>query len=250
AATPSVLSMMSSKLDWTQKLGDAVLAQQPDVMDAVQRLRSRAQANNKLQTTKEQTVIVRQEASKQIIAIEPTNPQTVYVPYYNPSVVYGSWPYPAYPPYYWGYPGYIGAGLVATGLAFGAGYAIGRWANNVWGGGVNWGNNNITVNRGNINVGNNVGNNWQHNASHRQGARYNTTNGQQRFGNNNTRNTASNRMDFRGRGGQQVLNPGGDRGNIGDRGGNRPGGGDRAGDRPGGGDRAGNRPGGGDRAGN
>src|SRR5262245_25593678 len=31
-ATPSVLTMMSSKLDWTQKLGDAVLAQQPDVM--------------------------------------------------------------------------------------------------------------------------------------------------------------------------------------------------------------------------
>src|SRR5215470_7682112 len=47
-ATPSVLSMMSTKLDWTQKLGDAVLAQQPDVMDAVQRLRAKAQANNKL----------------------------------------------------------------------------------------------------------------------------------------------------------------------------------------------------------
>src|SRR5262249_1921530 len=59
-ATPSVLSMMSQKLDWTQKLGDAVLAQQPDVMDAVQRLRSRAQANNKLTSTKEQRVTVRQ----------------------------------------------------------------------------------------------------------------------------------------------------------------------------------------------
>src|SRR5262249_6292729 len=32
-ATPSVLAMMNDKLDWTQKLGDAVLAQQPDVMD-------------------------------------------------------------------------------------------------------------------------------------------------------------------------------------------------------------------------
>src|SRR5262252_3071445 len=162
AATPSVLSMMSSKLDWTQKLG---------VMDAVQRLRSRAQANNKLQTTKEQTVIVRQEASKQIIAIEPTNPQTVYVPYYNPSVVYGSWPYPAYPPYYWGYPGYIGAGLIATGLAFGAGYALGRWAS---GGGCCWGGGSFNWNQNNINIGNgNRATQWNHNASHRQGVRYN-----------------------------------------------------------------------------
>ena len=48
--------MMSSKLDWTMKLGDAVLAQQPDVMDAIQRLRAKAEANNKLTTTKQQTV--------------------------------------------------------------------------------------------------------------------------------------------------------------------------------------------------
>jgi len=60
-ATPSVLTMMSSKLDWTQKLGDAFLAQQTDVMDAIQRLRARAQANNKLTSTREQTVTVRQE---------------------------------------------------------------------------------------------------------------------------------------------------------------------------------------------
>src|SRR5215470_13665876 len=66
-ATPSVLSMMSSKLDWTQKLGDAVLAQQPDVMDAVQRLRSKAYAANKLKSTNEQSVSVRQEENKQLI---------------------------------------------------------------------------------------------------------------------------------------------------------------------------------------
>jgi len=114
-ATPDVLSMMSSKLDWTMKLGDAVLAQQPDVMDAIQRLRSKAEANNKLTTTKQQTVVKRQEQGRQIIAIEPTDPETIYVPYYDPSVVYGSWPYPAYPPYYFGYPGYIAGGLIATG---------------------------------------------------------------------------------------------------------------------------------------
>src|SRR5215813_12958092 len=62
-ATPPVLNMMSSQLDWTQKLGDAVLAQQADVMDAVQRLRARAQANDKLKTTKEQTVSKKSEGA-------------------------------------------------------------------------------------------------------------------------------------------------------------------------------------------
>ena len=148
-ATPSVLQMMSEKLDWTEKLGDAVVAQQADVMDAIQRLRAKAQANNKLSSTKEQTVSVQQEQGRQIIAIEPTDPNTVYVPFYDPGVVYGDWPYPDYPPYYWPAPGYIAAGVVATGIAFGAGYALGRWATGgrYWGGGFNWNNNNINIGR-------------------------------------------------------------------------------------------------------
>src|SRR5262249_48330939 len=68
-ATPSVLTMMSQKLDWTQQLGDAVLAQQPDVMDAVQRLRAKAYAKEKLRSTKEQKVTVRQDGSRQLVAI-------------------------------------------------------------------------------------------------------------------------------------------------------------------------------------
>ena len=128
-ATPSVLTMMSSKLDWTQKLGDAFLAQQTEMMDAIQRLRTKAQANNRLTSTKEQKVTVRQEQNRQVIAIEPTDPNTVYVPYYDPAVVYGEWPYADYPPYYFPdyYAGYIGPGLIATGIAFGAGYALSRW---------------------------------------------------------------------------------------------------------------------------
>src|SRR5688572_915869 len=55
-STPNVIAMMSDKLDWTQQLGDAVLAQQSDVMDAIQRLRAKAQANGKLETTKQQKV--------------------------------------------------------------------------------------------------------------------------------------------------------------------------------------------------
>ncbi len=55
-AFPDVLTMMSDKLDWTQKLGDAVLAQRADVMDAVQRLRVKAKDAGNLNSSKEQTV--------------------------------------------------------------------------------------------------------------------------------------------------------------------------------------------------
>ena len=58
-STPTVLATMGDKLDWTMKLGDAMLAQQADVMDAIQRLRAKAQANGKLETTKQQTVTVK-----------------------------------------------------------------------------------------------------------------------------------------------------------------------------------------------
>ena len=94
---PSVLTMMNDKLDWTQKLGDAFLAQQKDVMNTVQKLRAKAQASGNLKTTKEQTVVVQD----QVIVIQPADPQVIYVPTYNPTVVYGAWPYPAYPPYYY-----------------------------------------------------------------------------------------------------------------------------------------------------
>ncbi len=202
-ATPEVLDMMSQKLDWTQKLGDAVLAQQPDVMDAIQRLRTKAQANNKLTSNKQQKVSTQQQSGKQVVVIEPTDPNTIYVPYYDPAVVYGPWPYPAYPPYYWPAPGYVAAGVLATGVAFGAGYALGRWVSggNYWGGSFNWTNNNINIDR-------NGNRNWVHNSVHRQGVRYSNANVAQKFGGNRISGSAQNRMDFRGRGGQQVLQAG------------------------------------------
>ena len=249
-ATPDVLATMSTKLDWSQKLGDAVLAQQPDVMDAIQRMRTKAEANNKLQSTKEQKVTKKQEQGKQVIVIEPTEPNTIYVPYYEPAVVYGGWPYPAYPPYYFPPPGYITGAVIATGLVFGAGYALGRWAwgGNYWGGGFNWGGNNININRP-VNI-NNIGNNWQHRPEHRQGVKYNNNNVQQKFGNNNIRGGSQNRMDYRGRGGDQVLKPGGGQANLGDRGGaNRPGTGAGSAQRPGTGAGAGQRPGSGQKPG-
>ena len=235
-ATPSVLDMMSSKLDWTQQLGDAVLAQQPDVMDAIQRLRQRAESAGKLKSTPQQTVS-RMPAQAggptqngaapgggEIIAIEPTDPDTIYVPYYDPAVAYGEWPYADYPPYYWGAPGYIGAGVLATGLAFGGAYALGRWVNNGvgWGGGLNWRNHQINPLRSanNANLGNN---NWVHNPAHRGNVRYNNADVAQKFGGN--RNTANRNL---GNG-----NPGGgqNRGNLAGNGvQTKPGAGNRAGD--------------------
>jgi hypothetical protein len=212
-ATPSVLDMMSTKLDWTQKLGDAVIAQQADVMDAIQRLRAKAQANNKLQSTQQQKVTVRQNQGRQVIEIAPTDPDTVYVPYYDPAVVYGDWPYPDYPPYYWPAPGYIAAGIIATGIAFGAGYALGRWASGgYWRGNVNWGNNNITINRPG-----NIGNNWN------RGAHV-----EHRLGNRGGREQG---LNFRGSNGQRVLNPGGGRANLGNRPSQHPNFGNRGGGR-------------------
>ena len=205
-ATPDVLSMMSTQLEWTQKLGDAVLAQQSDVMEAVQRLRAKAQAQNKLQTTAQQTVSVQQDQGSQVITIVPAQPDTIYVPWYDPAVVYGTWGYPAYPPYYFGAPGYIAGAAIATGIAFGAGYAIGRWAGGAyWRGGVNWHGHTI--------------NNFQHNSYHRRGVAYGNAGVQQRYGGNNgVRGGAQGRTDFRGR--DNAGNRGGVQGgNAGNRGG-------------------------------
>jgi hypothetical protein len=208
-ATPPVLAMMNSELDWTHKLGDAVLAQQTDVMEAIQRSRLRAQENDKLTTTPEQKVTVEQQDNRRTVVIEQASDDMVYVPAYDPGVVYGAWPYSDYPPYYWGYPSYwgypaIGAGVLARGLWLGAGYGLGRWGsgNWAWGGRVNWGNGNIIrnwpratpYNVTNINnIGNNIGNNWQHNPAHRGGVRYNNANVQQRFGDANRRAGAEHR---------------------------------------------------------
>ena len=193
-STPTVLATMSDKLDWTEKLGDAVLAQQADVMDAIQRLRAQAQANGKLETTKQQKVTVSQEANRQVIEIEPASPDIVYVPYYNPAVVYGAWPYPDYPPYYYPPgPGYVVGGAIATGLAWGAAFAIGHeiWDDFDW----NRGNINVNVDR---NVNRNVDRNvqkWEHNSYHRRGVSYNGDAVKNKFAKGNGRAAADRNLD-------------------------------------------------------
>ena len=103
-AFPQVLTRMDENLEWTQKLGEAFIVQEPVVMEAVQDLRRRAHASGRLASDDRVRIVEQPEA----IAIEPANPEYVYVPYYDPRVVYGSWWWPAYPPYYWApWPGYV-----------------------------------------------------------------------------------------------------------------------------------------------
>jgi len=181
---PQVLTMLNDKLDWLQKLGDAFLAQQQDVLASIQRLRARAQSAGQLKSTPEQKVIAEAataaappaappqtnvvvqtpppqtnvqvvQSPPTVIRIEPTNPEVVYVPSYDPAAVYGAWP-PAYPPYS-PYPvGYFAAGM----FTFAAGAAVGAalYGNCNWGGGdVNINSNrsdNFTRNVNNANTAN------------------------------------------------------------------------------------------------
>jgi hypothetical protein len=118
ASFPQILAMMDDKIDWTQRLGDAFLAQERDLMDAVQVLRARAQAQGTLTSSPQQ--VVRVQAP--YIYIEPASLQVIYVPVYNPLIVYGPWPYPAHRPYYY-YP--VGWPVAHGFFGFGGGIFVG-----------------------------------------------------------------------------------------------------------------------------
>lgn len=164
---PNVLQTMSEKLDWTQKLGDAFLGQQDEVMDEIQLLRAKADAAGNLKSNTQQKVI--KEAggdARPIYVIEPTATETVYVPVYQPSVVYGSWWYPAYPPYYWSYPG----AAFVNGFFWGAGVAV---AASIWDWNhIDWHRRDIDIdvnkwNSINVNKARITSKKWEHRADHR-----------------------------------------------------------------------------------
>lgn len=259
-AFPQILEPMNDKLDWTQKLGDAFLAQQKDVLDAVQRMRAKAQESGNLKSNEQQKVITEPApagATQQtIVKIEPANPEVIYVPAYNPTVVYGGWAYPSYPPYYWPpYPAYYPGGALMAGFAWGVGFAAAGaiFGNCNWGGGDV----NINVNKA-VNIDRNfdktkINNNgsWKHDAGHRGGVAYRDNATRERYGKSSA--GATGRSEYRGRdggaGGDRHAGAGNRGGATGDRAaaGNRAAGGDR---NLGGAERAsaGNRAGGGDHA--
>jgi hypothetical protein len=257
APLPDLLKQLAENIKWTTDLGNAFLAQQGDVMDAVQRMRAKAKDAGNLKSNEQQKVETKVVESKTVVVIEQANPQVVYVPTYNPVVVYGPpvYPYPpiAYPP-----PGYYAAGMA---ISFGIGIAMGAAWGGGWGYHCGWGggNNNITINRqnnfvNNSNRVNNVnnsnrtnvsnrqasggGNSWQHNPQHRGGAPYSDRSTANKYGGTSRGDSTSTRQaNARQNQGQRGNAPAGttDRGGGGrqqagttDRGG---GGGDRVGNR-------------------
>ena len=98
-AFPDVVQRMAGNIQWTTDLGNAFLAQQSDVMDAVQRMRAKAQGKGNLTTNAQQKVETQTlDGGEQMIMIEQANPEIIYVPSYDPQMVYG--PPPAAYPYY------------------------------------------------------------------------------------------------------------------------------------------------------
>ena len=112
ARYPDALQMMDDNLDWTNQLGAAVLAQQSDVMAAIQSQRAKAQALGNLQSTPQQQVI----DDQQTIQIVPADPDLIYVPVYDPQVVY------------------VDRFQGSPFISFGIGFTIGAWLS----GGFDW----------------------------------------------------------------------------------------------------------------
>jgi uncharacterized membrane protein YgcG len=176
---PDVLAMMSDKLTLTNEMGNAFLSQQEQVMNTIQNLRAKAQAQGNLVSTDKQKVLV-QEGD---ISIEPVTPDVVYVPAYNPCWVYGPWWYPACAPLWFWYPGIV----VGAGFFFGPPFFIGSldgWC------GFHWHrremfvdvNKTFAVHRPGISRMHGGTEVWQHNPVHRRGIAYRNPETARRFG--------------------------------------------------------------------
>ncbi|MEI9938580.1 MAG: DUF3300 domain-containing protein [Pseudomonadota bacterium] len=198
AAIPELTKRLADDIQWTTDLGNAFLAQQSDVMDAVQRMRKKAQAKGALASNEQQKVETKIVETKEVIVVVPANPEVVYVPVYSPTVVYGP-PVYAYPPVY--YPPYTpGAAFVTFGVGVMVGAAI--WGGTCCGCGWGHGHGNVTINNfnnfnrnTNINHNGNVNRNgnWQHNAEHRGGAPYSDRATANKYGGSARGDSAANR---------------------------------------------------------
>jgi Protein of unknown function (DUF3300) len=233
AGLPDLVKRLADDIQWTTDLGNAFLAQQSDVMDAVQRMRKKAQDKGNLKSSEQQKIETKIIENKSVIVIEQADPQVIYVPSYDPMVVWGAPLYP-YPPIY--YPaGYYAAGLA---ISFGFGMMMGAFWSGGWGWGCGWSNNNININnnnnfnrnsnigggnrvsnlparggaggRGNLGEGNRVSNlpardgglgggnrgdsSWRHNPEHRGGAPYRDRATADRFGGTTRGDSLANRQ--------------------------------------------------------
>jgi hypothetical protein len=201
-AMPDVLNRLTGDIRWTTDLGNAFLAQQSDVMAAVQRMRVRAEANGKLQSGPQETVTTEDQGGQSAVVIQPADPQVIYVPAYDPYYIWGPPVWGYYPPIW--YPAYgFGWGPgINIGLWFGGwsgwGFGLGGFG---WGWGLNWFGHGLFVNAGFFNhygyhygygfagggFGGGVGlragmTAWAHDPSHRLGVGYPNSQLNSRYG--------------------------------------------------------------------
>lgn len=178
-AFPDVIKRLSENISWTTDLGNAFLAQQSELMDAVQRLRFQAKQEGKLTSSEQQTVTTKQVEQRTVVEIQPTSTQILYVPVYSPALVWGPPVYP-YPRIYYPPPPRPGALLISFGVGMAVGAAIHHGG---WGYGCGWGHSNVVVVNHhntfirNTNVQRDVhrregSSSWQHDARHRGNVPY------------------------------------------------------------------------------
>lgn len=186
-AFPQVLQRMDENLEWTRTLGDAFLAQEPQMMDHVQQLRRRAQAAGNLQSSEQMYV----QQQGQAIVVLPASPEYVYVPYYDPLVVYGPWWWPAYQPVVWApWPGYARPYRPAVSVGFWWGRPVGLSLNFFFGD-FDWNRRHARVAHANSYYYRQPSyisrayaadrGRWQHDPYHRRGVNYRAAEVQQRF---------------------------------------------------------------------
>ena len=176
-AFPDVLAKLNQDVDWTNALGNAFLAQQGDVMRAVQRMRSSAMANGKLSSTSQETVTSQTANGQPTIIIQPANPQVIYVPTYDPSYIWGPPLWGAYPPLWYPAFGFGWGPGINMSLCFG-GWGWGGWGG--WGWGPNWFGGGVIINSGFFRHNGfwrgpgsfQKGGLWTHNPAHRLGVPY------------------------------------------------------------------------------
>ncbi len=209
AALPEVVKRLADDIQWTTDLGNAFLAQQADVMDAIQRMRRKAQDKGALKSNEQVRVETKVVENKTVIVVEQASTEVVYIPSYDPVYVYGPPVYP-YPPIY--YPAYpTGTVVAASAISFGVGVALGAAWSGGWGWGCGWGDNDIDINvnnnfnrNTNISGGNRInnisgGNKWQHNPRHRGGAPYPNRGTADRFGGTARGDSLANRQRAAGK---------------------------------------------------
>lgn len=188
-AFPEILRTMSDDLDWTQRVGDAFLADESEVMGVIQDLRQKAYASGNLNKLEH----VRVQREEKVIVIEPAVERVVYVPYYDTRVVYGGWWWPDYPPVYWHHPRHNV--VVGTGFYWGPRVYV---APSFYFSSVHWHRRRVVVvdhhhhrhhdhprfytSRGIAH--HNTARHWSHNPHHRRGVVYRNDNVKRHYGSN------------------------------------------------------------------